>query len=237
MGVKNYYEVLEVAPKATALEIKKAYRKLALKHHPDRNNGSTASTELFKEIGEAYECLTDDDQRRSYDASLRRGGGGGGGHENFQRRPAGGRQRHGRDPFAQFDDLFGNDPFFRDAMADLDKTFAERFAGRAGAAGTPPPPQREGWVPWVFRKLGVQFTMTTTTSGMGGQRTASSYSSSSRGSYTSKKSRTYTDSQGRRVIVNSMEQNGNLIQDTMIDNELAERKVNGVVETRGTIEL
>ena len=64
---KDYYEILGVAKSATAEEIKKAYRKLAIKYHPDRNPGDTAAEEKFKEISNAYEVLSDANKRQRYD--------------------------------------------------------------------------------------------------------------------------------------------------------------------------
>ncbi len=64
---RDYYEVLGVEKGASAEEIKKAYRKSAMKYHPDRNPGDKAAEEKFKEIGEAYEVLSDDDKRARYD--------------------------------------------------------------------------------------------------------------------------------------------------------------------------
>lgn len=64
---KNYYEILDVPRSATAEEIKKAYRKLALKYHPDRNSGDKVAEEKFKEAAEAYEVLGDPEKRRIYD--------------------------------------------------------------------------------------------------------------------------------------------------------------------------
>ena len=64
---RDYYEVLGVQKGASAEDIKKAYRKSAMKYHPDRNPGNKEAEEKFKEIGEAYEVLSDDDKRARYD--------------------------------------------------------------------------------------------------------------------------------------------------------------------------
>ena len=64
---RDYYEVLGVEKSASAEEIKKAYRKKAMQYHPDRNPGDKTAEEKFKEIGEAYEVLSDDDKRSRYD--------------------------------------------------------------------------------------------------------------------------------------------------------------------------
>ena len=70
--VGNYYEMLGVTKNASSSEIKKAYRTLAIKYHPDRNLGNKAAEEKFKDINEAYEILSDQTRRSQYDQSLNR---------------------------------------------------------------------------------------------------------------------------------------------------------------------
>ena len=74
---KNYYEILGVDKKASADEIKSAYRKLAMKYHPDRNQGNAEAAEKFKEINEANETLSDQQKRAAYDYELEHPGMGG----------------------------------------------------------------------------------------------------------------------------------------------------------------
>ena len=64
---RDYYEVLGVEKDASAEAIKKAYRKAAMKYHPDRNPGNAEAEEKFKEVGEAYEVLSDADKKARYD--------------------------------------------------------------------------------------------------------------------------------------------------------------------------
>ena len=95
MSKRDYYEVLGVGRSATDQEIKSAYRKLALQHHPDRNPGDKAAEEKFKEAAESYAVLADGDKRSAYDRF---------GHAAF-----GGAAAGGFDPnlFHGFEDIFG----------------------------------------------------------------------------------------------------------------------------------
>lgn len=67
MSKRDYYEILGVSKDASASEIKKAYRRVALKYHPDRNPDNKEAEENFKEAAEAYEVLSDDNKRARYD--------------------------------------------------------------------------------------------------------------------------------------------------------------------------
>lgn len=104
MSKKDYYDILGVEKGASGAEIKKAYRKTALKYHPDRNPGDSAAEESFKEAAEAYEILSDDNKRARYDRFGHAGVGGpaGGGFGG-----AGGGMRM-EDIFENFGDIFGD---------------------------------------------------------------------------------------------------------------------------------
>lgn len=124
MSKRDYYQVLGVPRTAGADEIKKAYRKLALQHHPDRNPGDKQAEEKFKEAAEAYEVLSDADKRRRYDQF---------GHEGV-RGPGGARGFNDvNDIFSTFSDIFGG------GMGG--SIFEEMFGGgpRRQAAGTGSP--------------------------------------------------------------------------------------------------
>ncbi len=99
MAKRDYYEVLGVSRDAGADDLKKAYRKLAMKHHPDRNPGDKQAEAAFKEAAEAYEVLGDEQKRARYDQYGHRGvegmGHAGGGFQSME------------DIFAQFGDVFG----------------------------------------------------------------------------------------------------------------------------------
>ena len=114
---RDYYEILSVTKSASVEEIKKAYRKVAMQHHPDRNPGDKAAEEKFKEAAEAYEVLSNSDKRAQYDryghAAVNSGRGGfNGGGMNMD------------DIFSQFGDVFGDD------------IFGSFFGGRRGGGGS-----------------------------------------------------------------------------------------------------
>ena len=67
MSKRDYYEILGVSKDADEKQLKSAYRKLAMKYHPDQNAGNPEAEEKFKEVGEAYEVLSDESKRRIYD--------------------------------------------------------------------------------------------------------------------------------------------------------------------------
>ena len=100
---KDYYEILGVSPEASPEEIKKAYRKLAHAHHPDKNPGDTSAEERFKDIGEAYAVLSDAEKRESYNRF--------------------GTAGRGAEGFGDFDPGFGS---------IFDDIFEGFFGGRAG---------------------------------------------------------------------------------------------------------
>lgn len=133
---RDYYEVLGLAKNASEDDIKKAYRKLAMKYHPDRNqgDGAKAAEEKFKEAKEAYEMLSDASKRQAYDqfghAGVDPNMGGGGGF-----RPGGG----GPDGFGGFAEAFGD-------------IFGDIFGGAAGA-------RRGGGGQQVYRGADLSYAM------------------------------------------------------------------------------
>src|SRR6184192_296939 len=111
---RDYYEVLGVERTATAEQVKRAYRKLAVQFHPDKNPDDPQSEEKFKEIGEAYDVLMDGDKRAAYDRF---------GHSAFEQ---GGGFRGGfHDPFDIFREVFGG-------AGGIGGSIFETFFGGAG---------------------------------------------------------------------------------------------------------
>ena len=115
---RDYYEVLGVSKSASMDEIKKAYRKLALKYHPDRNKGDTEAADRFKEATEAYEILRDDQKRRLYDQF---------GHAGISGSGAGG-NGFGQGAYSDFSDIFSGSSF--------EDIFENFFSGSFGFGGS-----------------------------------------------------------------------------------------------------
>ncbi|XWN34648.1 MAG: molecular chaperone DnaJ [Roseivirga sp.] len=99
MAKRDYYEILGVQRNASPEEIKKAYRKIALKYHPDKNPDNKAAEEKFKEAAEAYDVLSNAEKRQRYDRL---------GHAGVQGAGGRGREMNMEDIFSQFSDIFGN---------------------------------------------------------------------------------------------------------------------------------
>lgn len=126
MTKRDYYEVLGVGKSASADEIKKAYRKLAMQFHPDRNPGNKEAEDKFKEAAEAYEVLSDADKRAKYDRF---------GHQAFAP-GSGGAGPHGfsdiNDIFSAFGDIFGGSGF-DDFFGGRGGRTRQRYTGEPGS--------------------------------------------------------------------------------------------------------
>ena len=121
---RDYYEVLGVSKDASAEDIKKAYRKLALQYHPDRNPGNKEAEEKFKEAAEAYDVLSDDAKRKRYDqfGFAAEGAGGFGGGQGFSV----------EDIFRNFGDIFGGRFGGGGGFGDI---FGDMFGGGGSGGG------------------------------------------------------------------------------------------------------
>ena len=131
MEYKDYYKALGVDRNASSKEIKRAYRKLARKHHPDLNQGSTSAEERFKDIQEAYAVLSEPEKKRKYDqlgSSWDAGGG-------FTPPPGWEGSYQGSTGTIEFEDIFGGTGGFSDF-------FHSFFGGFEPARGTRPPHQQ-----------------------------------------------------------------------------------------------
>ncbi|MEL6781026.1 MAG: molecular chaperone DnaJ [Pseudomonadota bacterium] len=148
MSKRDYYDILGVEKNVDEKALKSAYRKLALKYHPDQNPGDAEAEAKFKEIGEAYAVLSDADKRAAYDrfghAAFESGMGGGGGGDPFG----------GADPGDIFENIFsqvfgGQSPFGgggrrrggpargTDLRYDMDISLQDAFAGKAATIEVP----------------------------------------------------------------------------------------------------
>src|SRR5437868_2304508 len=126
---KDYYNVIGVPASATQEEIKKQYRKLAAKHHPDKNPNDSKAAERFKEISEAYQVLGDAEKRKQYDQMRQLGafGGFGGGAGGYGSRPGAGARPGGTGASGgfQFEDVdIGG-------LGGLGDIFSSMFGGNA----------------------------------------------------------------------------------------------------------
>ncbi|MDF1585057.1 molecular chaperone DnaJ [Marinimicrococcus flavescens] len=146
MAKRDYYETLGVARTATEADLKRAYRQMALKYHPDRNPGDAAAEAKFKEANEAYEVLKDPQKRAAYDQF---------GHQAFEAGMGGGRGGQAGFDFSSFadvfDDLFGDfmgggggggrrrggSPRGADLRYNLAITLEEAFAGKKAQIRVP----------------------------------------------------------------------------------------------------
>ncbi len=138
MAKRDYYDVLGVTKAANADEIKKAYRKLAMKFHPDKNPNDKKAEEKFKEISEAYDILQDDEKRKAYDQFGHLGASGGfrpegNPFEGFAR--SGGARSGG----FNYNATGGGAESFQDVFGDI---FGDIFQGRRSGAGAGPRPSR-----------------------------------------------------------------------------------------------
>jgi curved DNA-binding protein len=136
--MKNYYSVLGVPKGASDGEIKKAYRKLAMKYHPDRNEGDNSAEEKFKEVSEAYAVLSDKKKRSQFDQF-----GSEGFHQKFSQ----------EDIFRDFD--------INEILRGFGFEGGNPFQGQGGGFGNPfsqgRPPQREPQIPPLKKELAVSF--------------------------------------------------------------------------------
>ena len=141
---KDFYKVLGVSEKADADEIKKAYRKLAKKYHPDANQGDAKAAERFKEVGEAYSVLSDAQKRKQYDQMRKLGSFGFGQRPGGTRPPGGG---PGADPGFSFEDFqggFGNISDLFSSLFDLGKKGPDGAPTSGPAGQKAKSPRRKG---------------------------------------------------------------------------------------------
>ena len=138
MDFKDYYKILGVERKASADEIKKAYRKLAVKYHPDKNPNNKAAEEKFKEMNEAYEVLGNAEKRKKYDElgenwnQHQQQGGRDGNFDWSKWQNTGGGQRK---TYSSEEDMFGNGGDFSDFFSNI-------FGGAQGRSGRTQQPRK-----------------------------------------------------------------------------------------------
>lgn len=114
---RDYYEILGVDRNATKEELRKAYRKLAMQYHPDRNPNNKEAEEKFKEAAEAYEVLNDDEKKARYDRF---------GHEGVRSQGYNPGFTDVNDIFSHFSDIFGGSSIFDDFFGGSQRTRTRR---------------------------------------------------------------------------------------------------------------
>jgi molecular chaperone DnaJ len=142
--MKDYYKILGIPETASEAEIKKAYRNLAKKYHPDANPGNKASENKFKEVSEANEALSNKQKRAQYDQMRRYGPGGYGGFEGFERgrpRPGAGAGHQQQYNYDDLSSIFGESGGFGSFADLLSSLFGQRggspFGGGTANTGSP----------------------------------------------------------------------------------------------------
>src|SRR5215831_17186523 len=139
MSKRDYYEILGVTRSCTEVELKTAFRKLAMQHHPDRNPGDKDCEHRFKEINEAYDCLKDDQKRAAYDRF---------GHAAFEQGGMGQGPGFGADFASTFSDIFedlfsggrrgrGGRERGADLRYNMEITLEEAFGGKTAQVRIP----------------------------------------------------------------------------------------------------
>ena len=121
MSKRDFYEILGVSKTATEAEVKKAYRQMALKYHPDKNPGDAKSEDMFKEAAEAYEILSNPEKKARYDRF---------GHQGMGGAAGGGQHMNMEDIFSQFGDIFGGHSPFESFYGGSQQTRGGRRVNR-----------------------------------------------------------------------------------------------------------
>ena len=145
MSKRDYYEILGVAKNAGEAEIKKAYRQMALKYHPDKNPGNKDAEEMFKEAAEAYEILSNTEKRQRYDQF---------GHKGVNGAAGGAGGMNMEDIFSHFGDIFGGGSPFESFFGGGGQTRGGKKVNRGSNLRIKVSLSLEGGARSVARRLG-----------------------------------------------------------------------------------